>query len=173
MRLLRQTRNYPLFLLLALFVISCADSTKENPAQETEPPAQQNEPVQNAPNQSQVDVKEATRKELEAMGIKEPEKASRSEVDYTAVAKSYCDCSTKSKELDDQMQSLASNGDSKKFEELSAKVTKEFGNSIKCARTAKEKATTKALDKSILVKEMKAICPDLPAKLVLDLITKV
>ncbi len=160
--------------LAVLLFLACGNSTETSKPDvvQTQPSTPTAEEVQ-AKKQQQIDIQEATKEELKKLGIEDPIEASASEVNYTSLAESYCQCSSNSKQLDSEMKSFAESGQSAKFQEMAPKVEAEFKKAIACAKVKKEKATDKALNKSLLVKEMKGICPSLPAKLVMDLITKV
>lgn len=180
MKTLVKTLHLMIAMVCFLFVVSSCKQEAPNatqnstPAQTEKPaPPSTQAPVQNNTPEKEISVKDGvTEKELKELGYEKPVEASANEVDYPALANAYCDCSSASKKLNDEMQALEAAGQNSKFQQMAPKVDEAFRKAVDCAKKQKNKATNKALNKGVLVKEMKGVCPDLPAKLVMDLITK-
>ncbi len=102
----------------------------------------------------------------------EPTSASSGQLDYQVLADAYCKCSEPTVAINNQMEALI-HTDSDAFDKLVPKADKAFKEAIACCREAKAKQTTGKIDNKILIKPLKQTCPDLPAQLVLKLVTEI
>jgi len=92
---------------------------------------------------------------------------------YDELAKSYCDCASKSIDLNDKMKAFLDSGDNKSFDGMVNEVQVAFDGSIRCASKAKNEQTDSVVNKKRLGIALKNGCPQMPPRLTLELLDKV
>ncbi len=99
--------------------------------------------------------------------------SSTATIDYPYLSKTYCDCAQKSIQLNAQMKSLFDSKANEEFEEMVPLVSEAFKNSVDCCQQAKTAHTTGELNVQKLGRLLKEGCPEMPPRLVLELLKKI
>jgi len=95
------------------------------------------------------------------------------EVSYETLAEDFCNCASESIALNTEMKGYLDEGNDKAFDATVNKVQVAFDGAIRCAKTAKKKQTSQAVDKKRLGSSLKRTCGDMPPRLTLELLDKV
>ena len=94
-------------------------------------------------------------------------------IDYHVLSMEYCKCAQESIEVNRQMQVLFERNKNEEIERLIPQVSRAFKQSIDCSQQAKNVLSRKALDKQQLEDALKIDCPEMPERLVNNLLEKV
>ncbi len=76
-------------------------------------------------------------------------------------------------ELNRKMEQLFNNNKNEEINQLIPKVGKQFTISIDCCQKVKDGHTRKVLNKDKIEDSLKKDCPEMPQRLVSDLLTKI
>ena len=76
-------------------------------------------------------------------------------------------------ELNRKMENLFKNNKNEEIEQLIPMVGKEFKTSIDCSQNAKDGHTKKILNKNKMEDSLKKVCPEMPQRLLTDLLNKI
>lgn len=99
--------------------------------------------------------------------------ANSNKIDYSFLSGEYCKCTEHSMELNRKMENLFNNNKNEEIEGLIPEVGRQFKVSIDCSQKAKDGHTKKKLNKNRMEDSLKKVCPEMPQRLVTDLIDKI
>lgn len=98
---------------------------------------------------------------------------STKKLDYQYLSNAYCDCAKKSIELNIKMKAMMDRGENEGFEAMVPEVSQAFKQSVNCCQKAKTTHSSDPLDNQKLGRLLKTDCPEMPPRLVLELLKKI
>jgi len=104
----------------------------------------------------------------------QPEAADNTKkLDYQYLSNAYCDCAQKSIELNNKMKAMMDRGENEGFEAMVPEVSQAFKQSVNCCQKTKTTHSDDLLDNQKLGRLLKKDCPEMPPRLVLELLKKI